>query len=263
VTEGTNIAELSLFQRLCLFMAGALGIGASSAQPVRAALVAMLRARHAEAMRRFAVVARKFFRGPAEASARRGRPAFLDLRPARDSASVTAPAQGQAEASIPDKLYSLLLPEEATTYSRYLRELLEHDPDLRALLAASPRARMLLRRLMRVQGDYAVPDCLRPPPRPARPAELPPPAALPMPTGGPAPAGEPAPAGGPAAGGARNRGAAAHHASPPVSVAKIPHPPRPHLPRPGHARAPPARPAPPNRPRHEPACCRQRLRTPI
>jgi hypothetical protein len=156
VTEVAAAAELSLFARLCLIMAGVLGIGAASAQPSgeRASILAVLYARHAQAMRRFAVVARKFFAGPA-----RARPAAA----AAPRAPVRQAPSSAAAPALPEHAYSALLPDHARTYSGYLRDLLR-DPDMQALLAASPRARLLLRPLLRMYSDDPLPDCVRLPP---------------------------------------------------------------------------------------------------
>jgi hypothetical protein len=205
VSDVANPAELSLLQRLCHILAGVFGGGAACVQPAQppATLAAALRAQQAEVMRRFAVVARKFFAGsprprnqcagsncpphprpdePHHAGAAPDRPA-----PTPDPAPMhAAPASG---------LFKHVLAAEAAVYAGYLRDLL-HDADMLALLAASPRARLLLRPLLRMMSDDPLPDCARLPRAsaarsPARPAHLPP-------AGGPAPAGEPAPAEGPA-----------------------------------------------------------------
>jgi hypothetical protein len=104
-------------------------------------------------------------------------------------------------------LFKHVLAAEAAVYAGYLRDLL-HDADMLALLAASPRARLLLRPLLRMMSDDPLPDCARLPRAsaarsPARPAQLPP-AGGPASAAGAAPAGEPAPARGlaPAAGAA-------------------------------------------------------------
>jgi hypothetical protein len=57
-------------------------------------------------------------------------------------------------------MFRLVLPDEARVYSGYLRDLM-HDPDMLALLAASPEARRRLRRLWRMLTADPLPAVMR------------------------------------------------------------------------------------------------------
>jgi hypothetical protein len=51
-----------------------------------------------------------------------------------------------------------VLPDEARAYAGYLRDLIQNDPDMRALLAASPEARRRLKPLWRMASADPLPD---------------------------------------------------------------------------------------------------------
>jgi hypothetical protein len=163
-------AELSLLQRLCLFLAGALrsGVACLPSAPEWPSLAALLRAKHALARRRFAAVAEPFFAGVPAA----GVPGAGASRGAR--AKPIGRAAARALALLPDRLFREVLPDEAQVYAGYLRDLM-HDEDMLALLAASPLARRRLVPLWRMMTAEPLPDCARivqPPRRPVRPGRV-------------------------------------------------------------------------------------------
>jgi hypothetical protein len=160
--------------------------------PATASLAALLRARHDRARRRIAAIAILFFAGtaakppdvpiaagaPTAAAPAAGAPAAAapagDARAPANTASTpaaaaapaaaaTAPAPAGASATVADSMFRHALPEEARIYAGYLRDALR-DPDMLALLAASPEARRRLRHLWGMLSGDPAPDCMREPP---------------------------------------------------------------------------------------------------
>ena len=111
--------------------------------------------------RRFAALHARFVAGKLTA------PRLRASRPAAERAAPTAPTASEAPRRPRVPSGPVLVQFYAGYLSDWLLDLLA-DPEMQALLAASPQAGRLLRPLWRRLRGYPLPELLRPPPKPPR-----------------------------------------------------------------------------------------------
>ena len=114
--------------------------------------------------RRFAALHARFVAGKLTAPRPRA------SRPAAERAAPTAPTASEAPRRPRVPSGPVLVQFYAGYLSDWLLDLLA-DPEMQALLAASPQAGRLLRPLWRRLRGYPLPELLRPPPKPPRPKQ--------------------------------------------------------------------------------------------